>query len=916
MKRVLILPAWCLLAGLSMSGLLPDVKGATPPKHHRFEPLSPAESLRKITVPPGYRVEIVAAEPMIQEPVWVAWDANGAMYVAEMNSYMQDVHGTGTKTQRNGRIKRLTDRDGDGIMDAMTVFVDGLLLPRMILPLDDRILIQETDSTSIVAYRDTNGDGVADERTMLYEGAPVASSVEHQDSALTWNLDNWMYTAQGGHRFRFTRGRWESERVLEDLSNQWGLGMDDTGMLFHSTNHVPGRNFNQHWYYWNLIGEKLNWQRFQRPSLGPETDEAFQRTYRTQPIGDRADTARTSWTSACGLSIYRGDVLPAEFQGNMLLAEPCAHAVRRGIITRDANGQRFLRNPHQAQAAEFFMSADFYSRPVSTHTGPDGCLYIVDMYRGMIQDAPWVSPDFAKRIQGMGADQVRNRGRIYRVSHEQRPPGPQPRLLETPTAALVGHLAHANGWWRDMAQRLLILRGDRAVVVALQATARSHANPLARLHALWTLEGLDALAPELVGEKLRDADYRLRAAAVRLHEPALRNGNSAKAVAALKPLAQDPDPEVRRQVMLSLGWSKAPAATELMAQIATREPANPIVALAALTALHGREDLPLVKQARDGSLFASVKDSAERARAQGVWQSGLQAWKAVGAPKAGRDPATQARFDEGSRIYDQVCVTCHGPDGRGATVAGAKPLAPALANSPRVLGPKEALARILLHGLVGPVDGAQFETGQMAPLGATMPDAWTAAILTYIRQAWTNAAAAISPDEVALIRKLTVSRSTPWTLAELAALSAPVLRDRTGWVATASGHRARNAIDGINDDSHEHAWHGSQNPGVWLAVDLGRVFRITQVDMVTTDAAWAPRGYAVEISSDGVTWSAPIARGVGTGLRTMASFEPTIARHIRITQTGNAIERWVVSELEIYGAPATGLSDAAAPRSE
>lgn len=877
---------------------------SNPPKYHRFEPLSPAESLQKVRVPPGYRVEIVAAEPMVQEPVYIAWDPNGAMYVAEMNSYMQDVVGTGTKTQRNGRIKRLTDTDGDGIMDRATVFVDQLLLPRMILALDERILVQETDSTAIVAYRDTDHDGVADERTVLYEGVPIAASVEHQDSALTWNLDNWMYTAQGGLRFRYTRGRWETERVFEQLSNQWGLGMDDTGMMFYSTNHVPGRSFNQHWYYWNLIGEKKKWARFMRPDIGPETDAAFQATYRTQPIGDRSDAARTTWTSACGISIYRGDALPDEVYGSLLLAEPCAHAVRRGVITREPDGRRTLKNPYPA--AEFFMSEDFYCRPVSTHTGPDGCIYIVDMYRGIIQDAPWVSPQFAVRIKGMGADQVKNRGRIYRISHENVSPGPRPRLLEAKPAEWVGYLAHANGWWRDTAQRLVILRGDKSVVPLLETMAQSHANPLARLHALWTLDGLDALRPTLLVEKLHDEDYRLRAAAVRLHEPLLRRPDGARVVDRLAGLQTDPDPEVRRQVILSLGWSRDRRAQDVIQTIATAEPANAIITLAALTALYGRDDLPLVKQARDGTLFQKISNMDEQTQARTLWQAGLDAWKEAGTRARNRDEAVQASIDRGARIYEETCATCHGANGQGVTVPGGGALAPALAKSPRVTGSKEALVRILLHGLTGPIDGRNYETGQMASLGAASPDAWTASVLSYIRQAWTNEASPIEQLDVARIRTADGARATPWTLAELSRFEEPLLTNRKGWVATAIGHIAGNAIDGVVDATHQHAWYGTNNPGAWLAVDLGKTFRLTQLVMVAPEQEWAPRGFQVEVSDDGVAWRAPIAQRGNNPLqlRTVASFEPTVTRHIRITQTGNSIERWVVSELEIYGAPA------------
>ena len=874
----------------------------TPPQSYpQFEPLPPAESAATIRLPPGYRVDVVAAEPMIREPVWVAWDGDGAMYVAEMNSYMQDVHGTGTKTIRNGRIKRLVDLDGDGIMDRATVFADHLLLPRMILALDERILIQETDNSNLVALRDTDGDGVADERKVLHQGETLIISVEHQDSALTWALDNWIYTAQGGKRFRYTRGRWESEQVLEMLSNQWGMGMDDTGMLYFSTNHVPGRNFNQHWYYWNLIGERREWRRFGLPTIGPETDDEFQLTFRAQPIGNRADKPRARWTSACGISIFRGDALPPDFQGNLLVAEPCGHAVRRAVVVRDDYGRRVVHNPYQDQKAEFFMAEDFYSRPVSTHTGPDGCLYIVDMYRGIIQDAFWVSPSFADRITGMGVDRVKNRGRIYRISHESRSPGPAPRLLEADPADLVPHLAHPNGWWRDTAQRLLILRGDRSVLPALRALVRGHGNPLARLHALWTLEGFDALAPDLLAEKLRDADYRLRAAAVRLHEPTLRGPGGAEAIRTLAPLADDPDPEVRRQLMLSLGWSNAPKALEIIQARATAEPENPIIALAALTALHGREELPLARQVGDGSLFASISDPIERKAAAELWRSGIETWREAPPVRPAPSAAEAKRIEEGARIFGQHCALCHGIDGKGVSVDGAPALGPPLAGSARVLGRKEGLIRILLHGFTSPGGSTQFDSGLMAPLGTALPDADLAALLSYIRQAWTNDAPALLAADVAATRARTTGRADPWTFAELAALQDPLLQDRSGWVATGSGHQPQNAIDGVVDASQEHAWHGAQNPGVWLAVDLGRPHRVNQVTMLAPQPQWSPKSYAVDTSLDGRDWSPAVVRADGTGLRTVATFEPTAARHLRITQTGNRIERWVVSELEIYG---------------
>ena len=193
----------------------------------------------------------------------------------------------------------------------------------------------------------------------------------------------------------------------------------------------------------------------------------------------------------------------------------------------------------------------------------------------------------------------------------------------------------------------------------------------------------------------------------------------------------------------------------------------------------------------------------------------------------------------------------------------------------------------------------------MAPLGIAFPDDWTASALTYIRQEWTNDASVVTPAEVAVIRGASDERKTPWTLDELASFSAPALTNRNGWSATGDGHTPRNAIDGVNDDTHQHAWHGANSPGAWLAVDLGAPHRLTHLAMLSTDADWAPRRYKVEVSDDGKTWSAPVSVGSGTGLRTVASFEPVVTRHVRITQTSTFLGRWLVSELEIHGVKIT-----------
>lgn len=861
----------------------------------RFPIRTPEESAALIELPPGYRAEVVAAEPDIIEPVWVAWDGNGAMYVAEMNSYMQDPHGTGTKENRNGRIKRLVDTDGDGFYETVTVFADELLLPRMILPLDGRVFIQETDDQSLWSLRDTTGDGVADEKKKVKDGGTPSNSVEHQDSALTWGLDNWLITAQGRERIRYRGGEWISEKVFNEF-NQWGMGMDDMGNTYYSQNSIPGRSFQQPWIYWNLIGEAVGWKKFERPSLGPDTDAAFQSIYPIFPVGDRQEPMNRSWTSACGLSIYRGDALP-EMVGDMMLCEPCSHTVRRAKVTKDEDGTTLANRDGRA---EFFASRDFYSRPVATATGPDGALYIVDMYRGMIQDSPWVGPEFVERIEEMGAERAIRHGRIYRIVHEDHEPETLPKLLDLEPTELVPHLAHPNGWRRDSAQMLLVMRGDKSIVPALEKFASECDAPIGRVHALWTLEGLDAISRETASAALDDSDPRVRQTALRLHEPWLKD-DFAETFATITKLADDSDPFVLRQLILSLGWNLQPQAISLIEQIAEANVADGPIFLATMTGLHGKTDLPLVTKAKDGSLFRAIEDPKTRIETQSRWKAGLATWEGKPARPRSLDPEVLELVAQGTQIYEAVCHACHGADGKGVTPPGLPSLAPSLVGSPRVLGPKEALVRILQHGLTGPVDGRSYQAGIMAPLGVGQPDEWVAAVLTYIRKEWVNNASAIFPGDVAEIREASAEQSSPGTQEELAAFSAPLLEDRSGWTASASSHTPANLIDGKRGTGHDQAWQVPNKPGSWFAVDLGKSHRLTHIVMHNANPEYFSRGYSVRISDDGKTWSDPVATGKGSGTSTMASFEPVETQHIKVEATGQALKRWMVSEIDVFG---------------
>lgn len=195
------------------------VQDTNPPS----EPLSPEVSMQKTQLPPGYHVELVAAEPMIQEPVGLAWDGNGRMYVAEMNTYMKDANATGEYAPTS-RIKLLEDTDGDGKMDKSTIFIDSLVLPRVILPVGDELLVGVTNVQHIWSYRDTNGDGKADEKKIVFRNDALDSrNLEHQNGGLIWNIDNWIYPTRDNLRYKYKSGKLVADTLVDNMIGQWGM---------------------------------------------------------------------------------------------------------------------------------------------------------------------------------------------------------------------------------------------------------------------------------------------------------------------------------------------------------------------------------------------------------------------------------------------------------------------------------------------------------------------------------------------------------------------------------------------------------------------------------------------------------------------------------------------------------------------
>jgi mono/diheme cytochrome c family protein/glucose/arabinose dehydrogenase len=545
------------------------------------------EALASFRLPEGYHAEVVAYEPMVEDPVAIDFDADGRMYVAEMRGYMPGLSGEG-EDQPNGRIVILEDSDDDGLMDRRTVFMDSLVLPRAVKVLEHGVLVAATPNLWIV--RDTDGDLQADSVELLRDDyGSTGSNPEHNANGLLWGIDNWIHNANFAGEFRLRPdGGFDFRETPSE--GQWGVSMDDYGRLFRNSNsdplradlipaHYATRNTDQasmRGVYERLTPNVAVWPARPTPAVN--------RGY--QPGTLRDDSTLAQYTAAGSPTAYVGDRLPGELKNNVFVTESSGNLVGRFVVEEGEDGLLSARPADDD--SDFMTSTDQRFRPVNMTTAPDGTLYVVDMYRGIIQHRVYVTGYLEDQIQARQMEQPVGLGRIYRIVHESTERDDRPRLSERTPAELVEYLAHPNGWWRMTAQRLIVERRDRSVAPALREMARDAENELARLHALWTLEGLgDADAATLIGA-LADPSSHLRAAAVRIAEPQLADAPAALRSTVLR-LADDPSPQVRRQVAASLGELPVAEREPALARIAAEHGDDPIVADLVVSGVAGRE---------------------------------------------------------------------------------------------------------------------------------------------------------------------------------------------------------------------------------------------------------------------------------------------------------------------------------------
>ncbi len=553
----------------------------------RVAPLAPPEALAAFEVQPPFQVEVVAAEPLVNDPVAVAIDERLRMYVVEMRDYSEDKEG------HLGQVRLLVDNDGDGRYDAATVFADKLSWPTAVACWNGGVFIGA--APDIWYCRDNDGDGRADERRVVYTGFG-RHNVQGLLNSFHWGLDNHIHGSSSscgglilrpdqpdasgvnvnGRDFAFDPRTLEFEATSGGA--QHGMSFDDWGRKFVSSNsdHLQQVMFEER----RIARNPLLAAPGPRVSIAADGPQA--EVFRRSPV-ERWRELRTAlrvagrvpgpiegggraagyFTGATGVTIYRGDAWPEEFHGLAIVGDVGSNIVHRKRLER--NGLEFIGR-RMDEASEFVASTDIWFRPAQFANAPDGSLYILDVYREVIEHPDSLPPIIKQHLDLTSGN---DRGRIYRVVPPDFTPPKVTRPSDLDTQQLVALLKHPNGWHRDTAARLLFERQDRAAVPELEGLAAESSRPLARMHALYVLAGLQSLSDEQLAKSIADSDPRVATHAVRLCEG---RRLSESLVAAIQTALMRADLDLDYEIAFTLADLPLDTRVELASELAMRYP--------------------------------------------------------------------------------------------------------------------------------------------------------------------------------------------------------------------------------------------------------------------------------------------------------------------------------------------------------
>lgn len=608
-------------------------------------PKSSHESLNSFKIRPGFKIDLIASEPLLGSPVAIDFDENSNLYVAEYPEYNAY---TNPEFKNQGRIKLLQDSNNDGIYDKSTIFADNIPYAASVFCYDGGIFVGA--APDIWFFKDTNNDGIADIRKKVLTGFGRDHAGEAMLNSFRWGLDNRIHISTGmaGGEIRLgddTKGnstQVRNQTILLDPTTlsfektsgggQHGFSLDNYNRAYICSNSEPAQILAFDTRYLS----RNPYVQAPAPAVNITPGSKFTRIFRISPdepwrilrtdlrtkgvIKGSNEGGKVSgfFTGATGITSYRGDAFDPKHLGDIFVGEVSGNLIYQARL--DDKGIIPIANRAEPEV-EFIASADNWFRPVQMANAPDGCLYVVDMYRGLIEGAAFMPPEMVKHLNVMAGF---DRGRIWRISPENFKPKSNPKLGSRSSSELVAYLEHPNGWHRDTASRLLFQKQDKSITNLVRGLAKNSKSHLGKIHALWVLQGLSSLQNSDVFSALDDQHPRVREQALLLSEklPPAKDVRS-----RMITLLKDPDNKVRLQAIYSLAGADDATSAKALGDIAIALGKDPYFRLALLCASPDRTE----------ALFSHlINDKSFRVSADGMAFLGTQAknLSASGLPRS------------------------------------------------------------------------------------------------------------------------------------------------------------------------------------------------------------------------------------------------------------------------------------------
>ncbi len=696
----------------------------------------PKISLEGYQIEDGFELSVIASESLLKAPVSVDFDNKGRMWIVEMIGYMPNLEGIG-EDEPNGRIAILEDRDKDGVIDHSKTFLDKLVLPRALAHVYGGLLYTDGPKLWFVEIKNDKPG----KKTLVDPIYAEGGNVEHTSNGLMMNIDNWIYNANYNFRYQLKNGKWLKEPT--SYRGQWGITKDNFGRLYYNNNSVqlqgdyvlPNKAIRNKYFKPSIAeGQKLT-----NNKVYPIHATSVNRGYQKGVLDARGYL--TEVTASCGPLIYRGGAFSSAYNQNAFVCVPEANLIKRNTL----NFSNTQTAANQAiDGKEFIASTDEGFRPVNLFNGPDGAMYIVDMHRGIIQHKAYISQYLAEQLANKKLDTLQNAGRILKVVNKTTKLHSIPDFAKATSKDLVALLSHPNGWLRDRAQQILIQKKDNTIVKDLVALTQITNEYSTAIHALYVLDGMNALTFGIVSDVLtKSKQVETIAHALGLSERFATAQTAAKMKTISTQLLAQNNEMTDLYLAFSLNsWLKVgdDSFLPILAQIEKKHADKRVIQEAIVSSLDGKEEQYLNTQNPSALLKNNLTIALNNHQKKELNPIFVKEKNAV-------DNRTK-----GLQLFRSICATCHGADGKGI-----QDLAPPLKGSEYIDGSMKRLAAIILHGLSGPitVNGKLYQLNNEMPGLANnkdLSDEDIADIIRYTQNALAKEGKNISASDVKKLR--------------------------------------------------------------------------------------------------------------------------------------------------------------------